>query len=251
MRLRDHGCEITDGMGELYVTLSYARPEKRKQYEKPIHELYDCVLKLGRNEHGMLYNIINPSEGTHTPGAVRYVGVQLLRHLLRLAGRQDAEVSRSSPVRHGQPPQALHEAVRGGRGHQRGPDRRGHQPLQPRAGKGNRQMARHPHLQYVVATTTGRHHRRLARRRQLRENVADVRPLENQRPHCRTVARRTSASAPSRKTANSILRSPPTSRGPAGSNSTGPGTASTSIFRSISRGSTNFRSGSRWAKRRR
>lgn len=68
LRLRDHGCEITDGMGELYVTLQFARPEKKRQYEKPIHELYDCVLSLGRNEHGLLYNIVNPKEGAHEAG---------------------------------------------------------------------------------------------------------------------------------------------------------------------------------------
>jgi hypothetical protein len=68
LRLRDHGCEILDGMGELYVTLHFSRPEKKEQYNKLIHELYDCVLALGRNEHGLLYNVINPREGTHDAG---------------------------------------------------------------------------------------------------------------------------------------------------------------------------------------
>ncbi|MCC6543064.1 MAG: hypothetical protein IT392_01000 [Nitrospirae bacterium] len=68
LRLRDHGCEIISGLCELYATVSFAMPEKKKAYEKPIHTMIDTILELGRNEHGMFYNIINPKTGAHTKG---------------------------------------------------------------------------------------------------------------------------------------------------------------------------------------
>ena len=65
LRLRDHGCEIVSGLSELYAGVSFARPEKKKAYEKPIHEMIDRILEVARNEHGMLYNTINPQTGEH------------------------------------------------------------------------------------------------------------------------------------------------------------------------------------------
>ncbi len=68
LRLRDHGCEITDGLAELYVTVSVARPEKAKAYRKPIHEMFDRILEVGANQHGMMYDTINPKTGSHSKG---------------------------------------------------------------------------------------------------------------------------------------------------------------------------------------
>jgi hypothetical protein len=39
-------------------------PEKKKQYELPLHRLLDRILEVGRNEHGMFYDVINPKAGT-------------------------------------------------------------------------------------------------------------------------------------------------------------------------------------------
>ena len=63
LRLRDHGCEIVSGLCELYATVNFAIPDKKKVYEKSIHEMLDRILEIGRNEHGLFYNGINPQNG--------------------------------------------------------------------------------------------------------------------------------------------------------------------------------------------
>ena len=63
LRLRDHGCEIMLGLCELYATVHYARPEKQKVYREPLHRLLDRVLEVGRNEHGLFYDEVNPRTG--------------------------------------------------------------------------------------------------------------------------------------------------------------------------------------------
>ncbi|MBM4050050.1 MAG: hypothetical protein FJ279_33555 [Planctomycetes bacterium] len=68
LRLIDHGCEVINGLSELYVAVAHAAPEKKKAYEKPMHEMLDRILEVGRNEHGMLYSSINPKTGEHSKG---------------------------------------------------------------------------------------------------------------------------------------------------------------------------------------
>jgi len=63
LRLRDHGCEIVSGLTELYATTNFARPEKKKEYQAPIHEMLDRILEVGRNEDGLFYNNIDPQKG--------------------------------------------------------------------------------------------------------------------------------------------------------------------------------------------
>jgi hypothetical protein len=65
IRLRDHGCEIIGGLSEIYLAAHFAAPEKKKIWQKPLQQLLDRILELGRNEHGMLYNWINPISGAH------------------------------------------------------------------------------------------------------------------------------------------------------------------------------------------
>ncbi len=65
LRMGDHGCEVINGLTELYVAVAHARPEKRKEYRKPMHELFDCILQKGRNSDGMLYVWFNPQTGEH------------------------------------------------------------------------------------------------------------------------------------------------------------------------------------------
>jgi len=65
VRLIAHGGEVFDGLAELYVTVHFAAPEKKKAYQEPLHAMYDRILKLGRNEHGMVYNSIDPRSGQH------------------------------------------------------------------------------------------------------------------------------------------------------------------------------------------
>ncbi len=68
LRLIDHGCEVINGLTELYVAVAHAAPEKRSQYEKPLHELFDCILDQGRNADGLLYSWFNPQTGAHSQG---------------------------------------------------------------------------------------------------------------------------------------------------------------------------------------
>jgi hypothetical protein len=63
LRLRDHGCEIIGGLSELYVTLSFVNPEKKKLYQEPLHRLLDRVLAIGRNADGLFYNAVNAETG--------------------------------------------------------------------------------------------------------------------------------------------------------------------------------------------
>ena len=63
LRLRDHGCEIVSGLCELYATVNFAKPEKKKEYQAPVHLMLDRILEVGRNEHGLFYDIINPVSG--------------------------------------------------------------------------------------------------------------------------------------------------------------------------------------------
>ncbi len=63
LRLRDHGCEVVSGLCELYVVTHFVKPEKKAQYQPHLYEMLDRILKIGRNEHGLFYNGINPQTG--------------------------------------------------------------------------------------------------------------------------------------------------------------------------------------------
>lgn len=65
LRLRDHGCEIVSGLCELYAAVHFARPDKKAAYREPIHRMLDRILEVGRNEHGLFYNWIDPAMGEH------------------------------------------------------------------------------------------------------------------------------------------------------------------------------------------
>jgi hypothetical protein len=63
LRIRDHGCEIIGGLSELYLTLHYENPVKKKEYQPALYKLLDRVLEVGRNEDGLFYNAINAKTG--------------------------------------------------------------------------------------------------------------------------------------------------------------------------------------------
>ena len=65
VRLIAHGGEVFSGLAELYVTVSAAAPKKRAAYRKPIHAMFDRLLEIGRNEHGMIYASVDPKTGKH------------------------------------------------------------------------------------------------------------------------------------------------------------------------------------------
>lgn len=66
LRLVDHGCEVINGLTELYVAAAHALPAKKKAYEQPLHEVFDCILEKGRNADGLLYSWFNPRTGEHS-----------------------------------------------------------------------------------------------------------------------------------------------------------------------------------------
>jgi hypothetical protein len=63
LRLRDHGCELVSGLCELYYAVNHSRPEKKKEYQAPLNEMLNRILEVGRNEHGMFYDAVNPVSG--------------------------------------------------------------------------------------------------------------------------------------------------------------------------------------------
>ncbi len=66
LRLIDHGCEVVNGLTELYVAVSRVTLDKKRVYEKPMHEMFDCILEKGRNDDGLLYSWFNPQTGEHS-----------------------------------------------------------------------------------------------------------------------------------------------------------------------------------------
>lgn len=66
LALSDHSCEVINGLSELYVACAYDAPEKREAYRRPIHELYDRLLQIARNEHGLFYTMIDNRTGEHS-----------------------------------------------------------------------------------------------------------------------------------------------------------------------------------------
>jgi len=60
LRLRDHGCELISGLTEVYAACHFLRPDKARAYHAPIHAMLDRILEVGLNEHGLMYNAVNP-----------------------------------------------------------------------------------------------------------------------------------------------------------------------------------------------
>lgn len=65
LALSDHACEAINGLSELYLAVSYAEPKKRDQYRKPLQEMYDRILEIGVNEHGLMWGSVNTKTGQH------------------------------------------------------------------------------------------------------------------------------------------------------------------------------------------
>jgi hypothetical protein len=61
----------------LYATLSVKNTAKKNKYKEPMHQMLDRILKVGRNEHGLFYNQINPITGEHSEGLADTFGYNL------------------------------------------------------------------------------------------------------------------------------------------------------------------------------
>jgi len=71
LRLNDHGCEIISGLCELYASVHFSLPGKKKEYREPVHAMLDRILEIGRNEHGLFYVSVNPKTGEILENKVR------------------------------------------------------------------------------------------------------------------------------------------------------------------------------------
>jgi hypothetical protein len=65
LKLGDHSCEVINGLSELYAACAHAAPAKREAYRAPLHELYETLLKVAVNEHGLVYLKVNTRTGAH------------------------------------------------------------------------------------------------------------------------------------------------------------------------------------------
>lgn len=65
LKLGDHSCEVINGLSELYVACTHAAKEKREAYRAPLHELYDRLLEIARNQDGLFYLEVNTRTGEH------------------------------------------------------------------------------------------------------------------------------------------------------------------------------------------
>ncbi len=63
LRLRDHGSEIISGLSEAYVLAAKTDPARRDRYRPKLHAILDRLLEVGRNEDGLLHNVIDPRSG--------------------------------------------------------------------------------------------------------------------------------------------------------------------------------------------
>ncbi len=61
--LRDHNCELISGLTEVYAACHFVRKDKAEAYQKPLRDMLDDILKYGINEHGLMFQTINPRTG--------------------------------------------------------------------------------------------------------------------------------------------------------------------------------------------
>lgn len=63
LQLDDHGCEVVNGLSEVYYIASQQDPEKHAQWKAPMHRMLDKILEVARDENGLLYSRVNPATG--------------------------------------------------------------------------------------------------------------------------------------------------------------------------------------------
>jgi hypothetical protein len=63
LRLRDHGCELISGLSEVYFACRHARPAAADAYREPLCAMLDRILEVGLDEHGMMFDAVNPRTG--------------------------------------------------------------------------------------------------------------------------------------------------------------------------------------------
>lgn len=63
LRLDDHGCEVINGLSEVYYLAAKTEPARHARWRAPMHKMLDRILEVGRDENGLLYSLVNPVTG--------------------------------------------------------------------------------------------------------------------------------------------------------------------------------------------
>jgi len=63
LRLDDHGCEVINGLSEVYYIASKKAPEKHDQWRVPMQKMLDRILEVARDENGLLISLVEPKTG--------------------------------------------------------------------------------------------------------------------------------------------------------------------------------------------
>lgn len=64
LRLDDHGCEVIGGLSEVYYIASREDPARHARWKPEMHRILDRILEVARDDNGLLYNKIDPRDGT-------------------------------------------------------------------------------------------------------------------------------------------------------------------------------------------
>ncbi|MBN2450107.1 MAG: hypothetical protein JXR77_06940 [Lentisphaeria bacterium] len=70
LKLRDHGCELISGLTEVYAACQALRRDRAAAYREPIHAMLDRILEVGTNEHGLMFDAVDPRTGTVTRNVI-------------------------------------------------------------------------------------------------------------------------------------------------------------------------------------
>ncbi len=63
LQLDDHGCEVVNGLSEVYFIAAKTAPEKRDAWKPGMHKMLDRILEVGRDENGLLISKLDPKTG--------------------------------------------------------------------------------------------------------------------------------------------------------------------------------------------
>lgn len=77
LRMRNRSSELFAGLAELYTTTAVARPAWRALVRPAVHEMFNRLLAVGRNEDGLVYDIFEPISGSHVDGLADTFGIPL------------------------------------------------------------------------------------------------------------------------------------------------------------------------------
>ena len=63
LKLDDHGCEVINGLSEVYFIAAHKDPAKHAAWRPAMHRMLDRILDVARDENGLLISLVNPITG--------------------------------------------------------------------------------------------------------------------------------------------------------------------------------------------